>query len=105
MFTAKLVSTTVENGWTVMQYAANFTVTTAGDNLWGCEAGRKVNVTAINVITESGNDYTTVNVVHDSTWDIYGDTAFEAAISEALGFAVGFTEQGMQQDEYASMET
>jgi hypothetical protein len=45
-----------------------------------------------------------VNVTHDSTWDIYTDSAFEAAISEALGFTVGFTEQGMQEDEFASME-
>jgi hypothetical protein len=106
MFTAKLVSTKVENGWTVMQYAANFTVTTAGDGLWGCEAGRKVNVTNIYVITEGDDEdaLKTVNVEHDSTWDIYTDGAFERAISEALGFTVAFTEQGMQEDEFASME-
>jgi beta-lactamase class D len=45
-----------------------------------------------------------VNVEHNSTWDIYTDTGFESAISAALGFAVTFTEQGMQEDELASME-
>ncbi|NCZ60308.1 MAG: hypothetical protein EBX71_09275 [Betaproteobacteria bacterium] len=45
-----------------------------------------------------------VDVAHDSTWDIYTDTAFESAVSGALGFDVGFTEQGMQEDGVASME-
>jgi hypothetical protein len=45
-----------------------------------------------------------VDVEHDTTWDIYTDSGFEAAISAALGFDVGFTEQGMQDDGYASME-
>ena len=88
-------------------YGCDFTVETTGDGLWGCEAGRKVRVTGITVIDEDwGEDgtYTSVNVTHDSTWDIYTDTGFEAAISDAVGFAVGFTEQGMQDDNFASME-
>ena len=87
-------------------FACNFTVTTAGDGLWGCEAGRKVKVTGISIVTNTYDDelYVQVNVEHNSTWDIYTDTAFEAAISEAVGFAVNFTEQGMQEDELASME-
>ena len=106
MFNAKLVSTELEEGVTVKTYAANFTVVAAGDGLWGCEAGRKVNVKNIYVLTESDDEdaYKTVNVEHDSTWDIYTDTAFSAAISAALGFTVAFTEQGMQEDEFASME-
>ena len=106
MFTAQLVSTEVEEDVTVKTYAANFTVTTAGDGLWGCEAGRKVHVKNIYVITESDDEdaYKTVNVVHNSTWDIYTDSAFSNAISEALGYDVDFTEQGMQEDNYASME-
>ena len=70
-------------------YGCDFTVETTGDGLWGCEAGRKVRVTGITVIDEDwGEDgtYTSVNVTHDSTWDIYTDSGFEAAISEVLGY-------------------
>ena len=87
-------------------FACAFTVTTAGDGLWGCEAGRQVNVTGISIVTNTYDDelYVQVNVTHNSTWDIYTDSAFEAAISDAVGFAVTFTEQGMQEDNFASME-
>ena len=90
----------------VQDFACAFTVTTAGDGLWGCEAGRKIKVTGISIVTNTYDDelYVQVNVTHNSTWDIYTDSAFEAAISEAVGFAVTFTEQGMQEDEFASME-
>lgn len=87
-------------------YSCDFTVETAGDGLWGCEAGRRVHVEGITVVHNvyDGEIYTQVNVAHDSTWDIYTDSAFETAISEAVGFSVRFTEQGMQEDELASME-
>ena len=90
----------------VYTFNCKFTVTTAGDGCWGCEAGRKVKVTGICIVHNAYEDgiITMVNVVHDSTWDIYTDSGFEAAISEAVGFRVSFTEQGMQEDEYASME-
>ena len=95
-----------ETDCTVQEFACKFTVTTAGDGLWGCEAGRKIKVSGITVVTNAYDNelYTMVNVAHDSTWDIYTDSGFETAISDALGFAVGFTEQGMQEDEMASME-
>ena len=92
---------------TITNYACDFIVETDGDGLWGCEAGRKINVRGITVINEQydvDEVYTLVNVEHDSTWDIYTDTGFETAISEAVGFAVTFTEQGMQDDGMASME-
>ncbi len=90
----------------ITEFDCAFAVTTAGDGLWGCEAGRKVNVTGITVINNIYEQefYTMVNVQHDSTWDIYTDSSFENAISDAVGFAVTFTEQGMQEDNYASME-
>jgi hypothetical protein len=55
-------------------------------------------------VREETSGYKDIVVMHDSTWDIYSDSAFEAAISAALGYDVGFTEQGMQEDERASME-
>ena len=47
---------------------------------------------------------TMVNATHNTTWDIYTDTGFESAISNLVGFEVTFTEQGMQDDNYASLE-
>jgi hypothetical protein len=97
---------TVDKDCTIASFDCDFVVTAAGDGLWGCEAGRKINVTGINIITNVYDDeaYVSVNVTHNSTWDIYTDSAFEAAISDAVGFSVRFTEQGMQDDLFASME-
>ena len=80
-----------------------FTVTLAGDSIWGYEGPQTVTVTDIKVWDED-EDYRLVEVMHDSTWDIYTDTGFEAAISKQLGYPVSFTEQGMQADGIASME-
>jgi len=86
-----------------VRFDCDFFVSMAGDGLWGCEAGRKVRVFTIDLnIREDLR--VEVNVGHDSDWDIYTDTAFERAISDRLGIQVGFTEQGMQDDEMASME-
>ena len=95
-----------EDNDTITNYACDFIVSTAGDGLWGCEAGRQVRVTGISIVETVGEDYsyTMVNVTHDSTWDIYTDSAFEEAISNVLGYKVAFTEQGMQENNFASME-
>jgi hypothetical protein len=82
-----------------------FTVECAGDSLWGDTAGRTVRVTQIVVDEDEDEDgYKHILVRHDSDWDIYTDTGFESAISDVLGYAVGFTEQGMQEAGLASME-
>ncbi len=106
MFAITLVETERDEDCVIKRYDCDFTVETAGDGLWGCEAGRKVHVTGIAVIENDydGEIYTMVNVTHNSTWDIYTDSGFESAISKAVGFEVRFTEQGMQEDEFASME-
>ena len=103
----KLINTVDDEYATVHTYACDFTVTTKGDGYWDCEAGRVVRVNEITVsqFVDDGDDYQTVAVKHDSTWDIYTDSAFAVAISAALGYRVGFTEQGMQEDYLASMET
>ena len=79
-----------------------FTVQLAGDSIWGYEGPMTVTVTSISVCKDA--DYTSVEVEHDTDWRIYTDTGFEKAISKKLGYDVTFTEQGMQQDKYASME-
>ncbi len=101
-----LNSMDVASECTIVRFDCDFTVVTAGDGLWGCEAGRRVHCKGICVITEAAGYEVNVQVTvaHDSDWDIYTDTAFERAISEALGFRVRFTEQGMQDEGHASME-
>lgn len=91
------------DGYTSTFYGAEGSVLCAGDSIWGDTKGRVVNVDGITVTEEDG-DIVHITVQHDSTWDIYTDSGFENAISAALGYEVQFTEQGMQDDNLASME-
>ena len=88
---------------TTLNTTLPFTVQLANDSIWGYAGKDTVTVTNISVFEEDG--YKMVNVEHDTTWDIYTDSGFESAISNALGYDVTFTEQGMQDDGCASMET
>ena len=81
-----------------------FKVQLAGDSIWGYEGPQTVTVSDISVYTDEDLGYTSIEVEHDTTWDIYTDSGFESAISKALGYDVTFTEQGMQQNGMASME-
>ena len=98
-----------DNGdYTSTFYGVDGTVTLAGDSIWGDTAGRVVTVSGITLTEElyDGDDtaYIHITVQHDSTWDIYTDSGFAQAISEALQMDIDFTEQGMQDDGLASME-
>ena len=87
-----------------------FTVELAGDSIWGYDGAQTVTVKKIIVETFEDDeddymrDYKSIYVEHDTTWNIYTDSGFERAISEALGYDVTFTEQGMQERGKASME-
>ena len=94
-----------------------FTFTLKGDGFWGAEAGREVTLTGFNIDYYLDNDYNQVSkdhpeavighvtVEHDSTWDVYTDSAFsEAAAAYTNIEGLDFTEQGMQNDFKASME-
>lgn len=93
------------------------TFTLEGDGFWGAEAGRVVTITGYTVERYTAEDIADwadfakegdiqhVSVEHDSTWDVYTDTGFRDAAREVTGIAdLSFTEQGMQDDGYASME-
>ena len=93
----------------ITEYSVAGSVQLAGDSIWGYTGPSTVDVSAIQVVEttyadEPAETYTSVNVTHNTTWDIYTDSAFENAISSVLGFAVSFTEQGMQDNNYASLE-
>jgi hypothetical protein len=46
-----------------------------------------------------------VSVDHDSTWDVYTDTGFQQAAANYTNImGLQFTEQGMQNNNLASME-
>ena len=93
---------------TITEYAVEGTVALAMDSIWDYTGSDTVRVDGIQVretvYEEDGCTSTMVNVEHDAAWNIYTDTGFERAISAALGMDVTFTEQGMQDDGYASME-
>lgn len=103
-----LTATETDENSTIYRYDCDAVVTLAGDSIWNCEI-ESVRVTGITVIDTDydGEIVRMVSVEHDGedeSWRMYTDSGFEAAISDALGFDVRFTEQGMQEDGYASME-
>jgi len=105
----KFVETRVEDDTTNTEYKCKVKVQLAGDSIWDCNL-KTVTITEICISeTDWGDDNTSIHigVVHtggDESWRIYTDSGFEAAVSELLGTDVCFTEQGMQDDSYASME-
>jgi hypothetical protein len=108
----KITNTTTEKDSTFglnTNYTVEGTVTLAMDSIWDYDGKDVVTVENIQVYThfdDDGNDSNVdVNVTHNADWNIYTDKGFEKAISNLLGFDVQFTEQGMQDDGYASMET
>ena len=103
------VSTEVDEDTTHTYYKCNVDVQLAGDGIWDCTL-EAVTIKSIHIHeTDYGDGDTSIHiaVVHtgkDNSWRIYTDSGFEAAVSELLGTDVCFTEQGMQDDGYASME-
>jgi hypothetical protein len=87
----------------------------AGDSIWDCEI-EAVTVTSIHIHENFWDDTSTVHIAVcynvdgvdgaevEGSWRMYTDTGFTEAISALLGTQVFFTEQGMQDDGYASME-
>ena len=97
---------------TVKVHRVEGTVQLAGDSIWNYTGPQTVNVKEVQVIDTQYTDddpalnesYRNIRVLHDANWRIYTDSGFEKAISEFLGYDVGFTEQGMQDNFRASME-
>jgi hypothetical protein len=106
--TNKKVERDDDEGFTHTSYDVEGTATLDGTSIWDydyAKLGYEVKVTHIGV-TEYDDEDTNlcIYVEHDTGWQIYTDRGFEASISDVLGFAVQFTEQGMQDDGIASME-
>jgi hypothetical protein len=95
-------------------YDCNVEVQLAGDSAWDCEI-EAVTVTSIHIHESFDEDgYSSIHITvcynvdgdaeYEGSWRMYTDSGFEEAVSELLGTDVMFTEQGMQEDGYASME-
>jgi hypothetical protein len=113
----KLVGVTQEDDTTNTEYKCKVKVQLAGDSIWDCEL-ETVTITSIHIAETDydgdGDISTHIAVCYDvdgvdgadveGSWRMYTDSGFEDAVSALLGASVSFTEQGMQDDGYASME-
>ena len=97
-------------------YDCNVLVQLAGDSIWDCEL-EAVTVTSIHIHEQWWDELDGDSSIHitvcynvngdteyEDSWRLYTDSGFSDAISALLGTDVMFTEQGMQEDGYASME-
>jgi len=109
-----LVGVTQEDDTTNTEYKCNVDVTLAGDSIWDCEL-ETVTIKSIHISeTDWGDSDTSIHIAvcyevdgeeeYEDSWRLYTDSGFEEAVSTLLGTSVSFTEQGMQDDGYASME-
>jgi hypothetical protein len=108
----KIINTIVERdddeGFTYKRHNVEGFAELDGTSIWNydyAKNGMQVKVTQIGVTEYDDEDTNkSVYVMHEAGWRIYTDRGFERSISAVLGFDVAFTEQGMQDDELASME-
>jgi hypothetical protein len=97
-------------------YDCNVEVQLAGDSIWDCEI-EAVTVTSVHIHEQWWDELDGDSSIHitvcynvdgdaeyEGSWRLYTDSGFVDAISTLLGTDVMFTEQGMQDDGYASME-
>ena len=105
--------TQVDGDTTNTNYDCNVEVQLAGDSIWDCEL-EAVTVTSIHISETFWDDTSTIHIAvcynvngddeYEDSWRLYTDSGFSDAISALLGTDVSFTEQGMQDDGFASME-
>jgi hypothetical protein len=111
-----LASTETDTDSISTTYDCNVEVQLAGDGIWDCEI-EAVTVTSIHIHETWWDELDGDSSIHiavcynvngdteyEDSWRLYTDTGFADAISALLGTDVSFTEQGMQDDGYASME-
>ncbi len=110
-----LVGSVQEDDTLSTEFKCNVDVTLAGDSIWDCDI-EAVTITGIYIseadYSGDGDICTSINVAYtvngdaeyEDSWRLYTDSGFVDAISTLLGTEVMFTEQGMQDNGYASME-
>lgn len=108
-----LASTDTDTDSISTTYDCNVEVQLAGDSIWDCEL-EAVTVTSIHIHENFWDGDSSIHITvcynvngdteYEDSWRLYTDSGFSDAISALLGTDVMFTEQGMQDDGYASME-
>lgn len=121
-----LVSIESDDDTRCTHYRCDVRATITEDSIWDCELTSaddiRIRDIYVNEGIEAASDttdgnltyrhiavYYTVNGFDDvealeDSWRLYTDTGFADTVSELLGEEIYFTEQGMQDDGYASME-
>jgi hypothetical protein len=104
-----LIKSTFDGNTYVTDFACNLYITCTGDSIWKDEKnpyknGKVVHVKGISIIGNDASNWKQINVKHNKLWTVYTDTGFANEISKIVGFDVDFTEQGMQNDYYATLE-
>ena len=109
------VSKEADSDTLLTDYKCNVDVTLAGDSIWDCTL-EAVTITGVHIAEtfdeDDGDIYIHIGVTYnvngnedyEGSWRLYTDSGFADAVSELLLTNVSFTEQGMQEDNYASME-
>jgi hypothetical protein len=120
-----LVSVETDDDTRNTHYKCDVRATLDEDSIWDCDITAADDVRITNIYVNEGIEeaddttdgnigyrhiavYYTVNgedgEEYEGSWRLYTDSGFERTVSELLGYTVFFTEQGMQEDGYASME-
>ena len=109
------VSKEADENVLLTDFTCNVDVTLAGDSIWDCTL-EAVTITGVYIAEtfneDDGDIYTHIAVAYtvdgnedyEGSWRLYTDSGFEEAVGKLLLTDVSFTEQGMQEDNYASME-
>jgi hypothetical protein len=101
-----------------MHFKCDVRVQLAHDSCWDCALtdADDVRITSIHISEGvDGGDmdgYRHIAVIYtvngeeeaEESWRMYTDSGFAETVSDLLGEEIYFTEQGMQEDGYASME-
>jgi hypothetical protein len=101
-----------------MHFKCDVRVQLAHDSCWDCELTDADDVRITDIHISEGVDggdmdgYRHIAVIYtvngeeeaEESWRMYTDSGFAETVSELLGEEIYFTEQGMQEDGYASME-
>ena len=120
-----LISVETDDDTRCTHYKCDVMVQLAEDSIWDCELTAKDDVRITDIYVNEGVEEATETtggnigyrhiavyyMINDDdgeqfegSWRLYTDSGFEATVSELLGETIFFTEQGMQEDGYASME-
>ena len=120
-----LISVETDDDTRCTHYKCDVKVQLGEDSIWDCELTAKDDVRITDIYVNEGVEEATETtggnigyrhiavyyMINDDdgeqfegSWRLYTDSGFEATVSELLGETIFFTEQGMQEDGYASME-